>query len=76
MQFLGNFCPFPQKASTVVSVLLSHEANYGGTQRTLMGPESLTPNWGRNCIDSALLSSTWQNGYYMLSNNVFFEHGE
>lgn len=59
MPFLGNFCPFPHKAPTVASGLLSHEAHYGGTQRTLMGPESLTPNWGRNCTDCALLSATW-----------------
>lgn len=71
MPFLGNFCPFPHKAPTVVSGLLSHEAHYGGTQRTLMGPESLTPNWGRNCTDCALLSST-QNAYCMLSDNLFF----
>lgn len=72
MPFLGNFCPFPQKAPTVVLVLLSHEAHYGGTQKTLMGPESLTPNWGRNCIDGALFSSTRQNGYCMLSDKLFF----
>lgn len=54
----------------MVSVLLSHEAHYRETQRRLMGPESLTPNWGRNCIDTALLSSTQPNGYCMLEDFV------
>lgn len=72
MPFLGNFCLFLQKAPTVVSVLLSHEAHYGGTQRTLMGPESLTPNWGRNCIDSELLGSTRQKRLlYVVGQSVF-----
>lgn len=70
MPFLGNFCPFPHKAPTVASGLLSHEAHYGGTQRTLMGPESLTPNWGRNCTDCALLSAT-RHVCCMFWDNVF-----
>lgn len=35
-----------------------------------MGPESLTPNWGRNCIDRALLSCKQPNGYCMLEGVV------
>lgn len=43
----------------MVSFLSSHGARYGRNERRLMGPESLTSNWGRNCIDCALL---WQQG--------------
>lgn len=73
MQFLGNFYLFPHKAPTVVSVLFSHGDHYVETQRTLMGSEPLTPIWGRNCIDSALLNSTQQNGYCICRTVFIFE---